>query len=73
MIVPKRADNNYRVYFKNDVRKINLILSLQKDYFMPLEIIKEKIDSIDFEKIEEQKGVLTELQAKLAESDKSLK
>jgi DNA-binding transcriptional MerR regulator len=73
LIISKRADNNYRVYFKNDVRKINLILSLQKDYFMPLGIIKEKIDSIDFEKIEEQKGVLTELQEKLAESDKSLK
>jgi DNA-binding transcriptional MerR regulator len=73
LIISKRAENNYRVYFKNDVRKINLILSLQKDYFMPLGIIKEKIDSIDFEKIEEQKGVLTELQAKLAESDKSLK
>jgi DNA-binding transcriptional MerR regulator len=72
LIISKRADNNYRVYFKNDVRKINLILSLQKDYFMPLEIIKEKIDSIDFEKIEEQKGVLIELQTKLAESDKSL-
>ena len=73
LIISKRADNNYRVYFKNDVRKINLILSLQKDYFMPLEIIKEKIDSIDFEKIDEQKGVLTELQDKLAENDKSLK
>jgi DNA-binding transcriptional MerR regulator len=73
LIVTKRADNNYRVYFKNDVKKINLILSLQKDYFMPLEIIKEKIDSIDFEKIEEQKGVLQELQAKFAESDRSLK
>jgi DNA-binding transcriptional MerR regulator len=73
LIISKRADNNYRVYFKNDVRKINLILSLQKDYFMPLEIIKEKIDSIDFEKIEEQKGLLTELQLKVAESDKILK
>jgi len=73
LIISKRADNNYRVYFKNDVRKINLILSLQKDYFMPLGIIKEKIDSIDFEKIEEQEGVLTELQSKLAESDKILK
>jgi DNA-binding transcriptional MerR regulator len=72
LIISKRADNNYRAYFKNDVRKINLILSLQKDYFMPLEIIKEKIGSIDFENIEEQKGVLVELQAKLAENDKSL-
>ena len=52
LIIPKRADNKYRVYFRDDVRKINFILKLQKDYFMPLEVIKEKIGSIDFGKIE---------------------
>jgi len=73
LIAPRRADNRYRVYFKNDVKKINLILSMQQEYFLPLEIIKEKIDAIDFDKIEEQKGALKELQSKLDESDKNLK
>lgn len=73
LIIPRRANNKYRIYFENDVKKINFILSMQKDYFLPLEIIKEKIDSIDFEKIEEQKGALIELKAKLEEGDKSFK
>src|SRR4030065_978549 len=73
LIIPKRADNKYRVYFRDDVRKINFILKLQKDYFMPLEVIKEKIDSIDFGKIEKDKGALKELQMKLEEENKTFK
>src|SRR4030065_1687945 len=73
LIIPKRADNKYRVYFRDDVRKINFILKLQKDYFMPLEVIKEKIDSIDFGKIEKDKGALKDLQLKLDDDNKSFK
>ncbi|MBM3706718.1 MAG: MerR family transcriptional regulator [Actinobacteria bacterium] len=72
LIIPKRADNKYRVFFKNDVRKINLILKLQKEYFLPLEVIKEKIDSIDFTKLGENKGAVKELQSKLEVDEKKL-
>ena len=72
LIVPKRADNKYRVYFKNDVAKINLILKMQKDFFMPLEIIREKLQAIDFENIDKaeknDKGALKELQSNLEET-----
>lgn len=75
LITPRRADNKYRVYFKNDVRKINLILRMQKDYFLPLEVIKERLETVDFEKIEIEKGkaALKEIQSELEESDKDLK
>lgn len=73
LIIPKRADNKYRVYYRSDVRKINSILKMQKDYFLPLEVIKEKIEGIDFEKIDKDKGILKELQLKLEEEDKNLK
>ena len=73
LIIPKRADNKYRVYSRDDVRKINFILKLQKDYFMPLEVIKEKIDSVDFGKIEKDKGALKDLQLKLEDENKSFK
>ena len=77
LIVPKRADNKYRVYFKNDVAKINLILKMQKDFFMPLEIIREKLQAIDFENIDKaeknDKGALKELQSNLEETEKKLK
>jgi len=70
LIIPKRTDNKYRVFFRNDVRKINLILKLQKEYFLPLNIIKEKIESIDFNKLDENKGALKELQSKLEDGEK---
>jgi DNA-binding transcriptional MerR regulator len=73
LIIPRRAANKYRVFYRNDVRKINLILKLQKDYFLPLEVIKEKIESIDFDKFDENKGAVKELQLKLEEGQKKLK
>jgi len=76
LIIPKRAENKYRVYFKNDVNKINLILKLQKEYFMPLEVIREKINTVDFDKISSTGGQtedLRQLQIKLQESDRNIK
>ncbi len=75
LITPRRADNKYRVYFKSDVRKINLILRMQKEYFMPLEVIKERIETIDFEKIEieKEKLALKELQSRLEDTDSTIK
>ena len=75
LIAPKRADNKYRVFFKNDIRKINLILRMQKDYFLPLEVIKEKLDIINLENVknDKDKGVLKELQTNLDNTDKNLK
>lgn len=48
LVSPKRALNKYRVYGKNDIKKINFILKIQKDFYLPLEIIKEKINSKEF-------------------------
>jgi DNA-binding transcriptional MerR regulator len=75
LVVPQRSGNKYRMYFKSDVKKINLILLMQRDYFLPLEVIKEKIDSIDFSNldIEKEKVALEDLQSKLEEGEKSLK
>jgi DNA-binding transcriptional MerR regulator len=72
LILPKRSDNKYRTYGRSDVRKINLILKMQQEYFMPLEVIREQIQGIDFEKNDKDKEVLKGLQLKL-EEDKSLK
>lgn len=76
LLAPKRADNKYRIYFKNDVKKINLILKMQGEYFMPLEVIRDKLESIDFKKNEDsanQQEEIKELQLKLMETDKNIK
>jgi DNA-binding transcriptional MerR regulator len=76
LLAPKRAENRYRIYFKNDVKKINLILRMQTEYFMPLEVIREKLETIDFEKKENnelQQEKIKELQLKLLENEKNIK
>lgn len=73
LIHPDRAENRYRVYFKNDVRRINLILKMQKEYFLPLEVIKEKIKNINFDKIDidKEKVELKEIQKNLDDRNES--
>lgn len=65
LISPKRAPNGYRVYHSEDIKVLNYILKMQKDYYMPLEVIKEKIETGQFDKfdkIDESKNVLKELE-----------
>jgi DNA-binding transcriptional MerR regulator len=50
LINPGRALNKYRIYFKEDIEKINYILKMQKEFYMPLDVIKEKLKSRDFKK-----------------------
>ena len=49
LLEPKRTESNYRVYDKEDIRRLEFILKMQKEYYLPLRIIKEKISSIDFQ------------------------
>jgi len=73
IITPKRSGNRYRIYYKDDVKKLNYILKMQKEYFMPLDIIKEKIDSINFKRRAWDKSVLKVLKLKTVDKDRSLK
>ncbi len=68
LISPGRAQNKYRIYLKEDIEKINYILKMQKDYYMPLDVIKEKLNSRDFKKfISENEHSIENLQLKLGE------
>jgi len=68
LINPSRAENKYRVYSREDVRKITFILKMQKDYYMPLEVIKEKLSAMDFALQKEDDKALKDIQLKLGES-----
>ncbi len=73
LINPDRASNKYRIYSREDVEKINFILKMQKEYFMPLEVIKEKLSTVDFKKIDEKNNALQDIQLKLGEEFKDFK
>ena len=43
LIEPERTPSGYRKFFDKDVERLRYILSLQRDHFLPLKVIKERI------------------------------
>lgn len=68
LITPIRTAGGYRLYSQNDVKRLETILYLQKNRFMPLSVIKEELDRQDknFEaelQVHDQAGETTNTEA----------
>lgn len=44
LIAPSRTPGRYRKYGSADIRRLRTILSLQRDQYLPLDVIKERVD-----------------------------
>lgn len=71
LISPKRASNKYRVFYKEDVEKINFILKMQKEFYLPLNVIKEKIKSKEYRNFSDEDRGIKKLQLKIGEEFKT--
>lgn len=47
LLNPSRTPSGYRLYSQRDVRRLETILYLQKNRFLPLSVIREELDRID--------------------------
>ncbi|THJ64850.1 MerR family transcriptional regulator [Arthrobacter echini] len=47
LITPQRTHAGYRKYTLHDVERLRFILSLQRDQYLPLKVIKDYLDAID--------------------------
>lgn len=47
LISPDRTTGGYRIFHPADVQRLELVLRLQKEHFMPLAVIREKLDDLD--------------------------
>lgn len=45
LITPERTPSGYRKFFAEDVARLRSVLALQRDHFMPLKVIRTKLDS----------------------------
>jgi DNA-binding transcriptional MerR regulator len=45
LIEPERTPSGYRKFFDKDVERLRYILGLQRDHFLPLKVIKERLAS----------------------------
>lgn len=47
LIIPQRTSAGYRKYIASDVSRLRFILSVQRDQYLPLKVIKDHLDAID--------------------------
>ena len=47
LIAPERTQSGYRKFYEADVARLRYILSLQRDQFLPLRVIRERLASAD--------------------------
>ena len=49
LIEPARSPSGYRRFSRHDVQRLRYILTAQRDHYLPLRVIKERLDSWDAE------------------------
>ncbi|MGY4720728.1 transcriptional regulator FtsR [Naumannella cuiyingiana] len=47
LVSPERAKSGYRRYTETDVERLRYILTVQKDHYLPLKVIREHLDMMD--------------------------
>ncbi len=45
LLTPRRTQGGYRLFSENDLERLQTILRLQRDEFLPLRVIKEELDA----------------------------
>ena len=47
LVAPERTQGGYRKFSQGDVARVEMILRLQKEHFLPLAVIREKLSDFD--------------------------
>jgi DNA-binding transcriptional MerR regulator len=47
LIQPERTASGYRKFTEDDIERLRFILRLQRDHFLPLKVIRERLDEVD--------------------------
>ena len=47
LIEPERTSSGYRKFTESDIERLRFILKLQRDHFLPLKVIRERLDELD--------------------------
>lgn len=47
LIAPERAPSGYRRYSTSDIERLRYVLSVQRDHYLPLKVIREHLDMMD--------------------------
>lgn len=53
LVNPDRTPSGYRKYSDADIERVELILTMQRDQFLPLQVIKERLEELDGDRARE--------------------
>ena len=54
LVSPERTPGGYRTFRPADVQRLELVLRLQREHFMPLSVIREKLEDLDKGKVPQE-------------------
>ena len=57
LIDPERNQSGYRKFTKADISRLRWILEQQRDHFLPLKVIKERIDNENLDGVDGSGGL----------------
>ena len=47
LVTPSRTESGYRKFSPADLDRLRLVLSMQRDYYLPLKVIRSYLDDLD--------------------------
>jgi DNA-binding transcriptional MerR regulator len=47
LITPERTESGYRKYSETEIERLKVVLTLQRDQYLPLKVIREHLDELD--------------------------
>ncbi len=47
LVTPSRTESGYRKFSPGDLERLRLVLSMQRDYYLPLKVIRSYLDDLD--------------------------
>ncbi|MFT4167488.1 MAG: MerR family transcriptional regulator, partial [Microlunatus sp.] len=47
LVTPERAPSGYRRYVESDIERLRYVLTVQRDHYLPLKVIREHLTMID--------------------------
>lgn len=47
LVTPSRTESGYRKFSPSDLERLRLVLSMQRDYYLPLKVIRSYLDDLD--------------------------
>src|SRR5699024_5515806 len=72
LVSPARTASGYRKFSQADVERLRLVLTMQRDHFIPLKVIKSYLDDLDAGRQPELRGGVTVSPASILSSERRL-